>query len=199
MSTFMDIQEFFQLCDGKWVSQRTTHYLVEQKNQSDRSDLWIDFVDATDSDLAKLSQHFSIRPEQIYGGLKVRWSEVAEAYQSRFKTQKTGSALVIPVADSDHPTAGKLLRQLGTDSTAGTYSFGSDEALTIVLKQDGLITEERIWFVSPNLRLRSSITQRDETVQVTSFCSEIRMGLSSSSSSDAEKDSETSKAQSSEP
>ena len=186
MSTCMDIQEFFQLCGGKWVSQRTTHYLLEQKNQSDRSDLWVDFVDAADADVAELTQQFSISPDQAYGGLKIRWSEVAEAYQSRFKKQNAGSALVVPIAEPDRPRAGQLLRQVGTDSSAGTYSFGSDEALTIMLNQDGLRTAERIWFASPNLRLRSSITQRDETIHITSFCSEIRMGPASGSA-DAEK------------
>jgi CpeS-like protein len=171
----MDIQEFFQLCNGKWVSQRTTHYLMEQKNQSDRSDLWVDFVDATDPEVVELCQQYSIGSEQAYGGLKIRWSEVAEAYQSRFKPKKEGSALLIPVMGSEHLTAGQILRKLGTESITGSYSFGTDEALTINMSINGLATEERLWFASPNLRFRSSFTQQDGAVCITSFCSEIRM------------------------
>lgn len=171
----MDIQEFFQLCTGKWVSQRTTHYLIEQKNQSDRSDLWLDFVDATDPTVVELCQQYSIGSERAYGGLKIRWSEVAEAYQSRFKPKIAGAALLVPVIGSERLTAGQMLRKLGTDSVTGSYSFGTDEALTINMNIHGLATEERLWFASPNLRFRSSFTQQDGAVCITSFCSEIRM------------------------
>lgn len=173
----MDIQEFFQLCNGKWISQRTTHYLIEQKNQSDRSDLWIDFVDATDPKVVELCQQFSLDSVQVYGGLKIRWSEVTEAYQSRLKAKQEGSALLVPIKSSSNPASGRMLRELGTETVTGSYSFGADEALTITLSANGLVTEERIWFASPNLRLRSSLTQQEDgAVCITSFCSEIRMG-----------------------
>lgn len=171
----MDIQEFFQLCNGKWVSQRTTHYLLEQKNQSDRSDLWIDYVEAGSPKLSELCQQFSVDSTQTYGGLEVRWSEVAEPYQSRFKTQKEGSALITLTRDGRNSASGQILRQLDDSAMNGIYQFGTDEALTIVLSVDGFVTEERMWFASPNLRLRSSITRQADLVCTTSFCSEIRM------------------------
>lgn len=184
----MDIQEFFQLCNGKWVSQRTTHYLIEQKNQSDRSDLWIDFIDATVPDVAELCQQFSLDAAQAYGGLKIRWSEVAEAYQSRLKTKQEGSALLVPIKSPASPTSGQMLRQLGPETGTGSYSFGADEALTITININGLVTEERLWFASPNLRLRSSFTQqKNGAICITSFCSEIRMGApANKSNADAE-------------
>jgi CpeS-like protein len=173
----MDIQEFFQLCNGKWVSQRTTHYLIEQKNQSDRSDLWIDFADATDPKVVELCQQFSLDSALAYGGLKIRWSEVADAYQSRLKPKPEGSTLLVPIKSSSSPTSGQILRALGNETIIGSYRFGTDEALTITLRTNGLVTEERLWFASPNLRLRSSFTQQEDgAVCITSFCSEIRMG-----------------------
>lgn len=171
----MDILEFFQLCEGKWVSQRTTHYLVEQKNQSDRSDLWVEFVDAADPVVAELYQA-SAMPELPLGGLKIRWSEVAEAYQSKFKPKNEGSVLLVPLQGTEDAHAGQLLRQMGGESLTGTYRFGADEALTLYLNNQGFVTEERLWFASPNLRLRSSFTRQEGTVCITSFCSEIRMG-----------------------
>jgi CpeS-like protein len=188
VNSFMDIQEFFQLCDGKWVSQRTTHYLIEQKNQSDRSDLWIDFVDATDPKVVELCQRFSVDSAQAYGGLKIRWSEVAEAYQSRLKTKQEGSALLVPIEGLTSPRSGQILRELGTETVTGSYSLGTDEAFTITLSTNGFVTEERLWFASPNLRLRSSLTQQEDgAVCITSFCSEIRMGGSANkSNSEAE-------------
>jgi hypothetical protein len=39
-----------------------------------------------------------------------------------------------------------------------------------------MYSEERLWFASPNLRLRTSILKRFGGFSMASFCSEIRMG-----------------------
>lgn len=181
----MDIQAFFQLCDGKWISQRTTHQLLEQNNQSGRSDLWGEILDATDGDVVTLCQQGNVDPSQALCGLRLRWSEVAEAYESKFKKKDEGSALMVAIAHSSttptHPestehSSGQLLRSLNAaNAGVGTFSIGADEALTLRFEDAGTISEERIWFASPNLRLRSSSIQKDGIVCVTTFCSEIRM------------------------
>jgi CpeS-like protein len=181
----MDIQAFFQLCDGKWISQRTTHQLLQQNNQSGRSDLWGEILDATDGDVATLCQQLNIDHSQALCGLRLRWSEVAEAYESKFKKKDEGSALVVAIAsassmatppESAEHSSGQLLRSINTaNAGTGTFSIGADEALTLRFEDAGTISEERIWFASPNLRLRSSSIQKDGIVCVTTFCSEIRM------------------------
>ncbi len=174
----MDIQEFFQLCSGKWVSQRTTQNLMELQNQSERSDLWVDLLEAAHPEVVDLCQLHNFDPALAYCGLNSRWSEVAEAYQSRFKPRNEGTALLVPMIDPDHPNAGKILRKLNADTTVGTYIFGADEVLTITMEVNGLVNEERIWFASAkpsNLRLRSSVIKKDNTVYTTVFRSEIRM------------------------
>jgi CpeS-like protein len=174
----MDIQDFFQLCGGKWVSQRTTHHLIAQKNQSDRSDLWVDILEPTHTEVVDLCKLYDLETSQAYGGLNIRWSEVAEAYQSRFKPRNEGSTLLVPIIDPDFPTRGQILRKLNANTALGSFSLGSDEALTIILESNGLVTEERMWFASPrpsNLRLRSSLIKKDGVLYATTFCSEIRI------------------------
>jgi CpeS-like protein len=181
----MDIQAFFQLCDGKWISQRTTHQLLEQNNQSGRSDLWGEILDATDGDVVTLCQQLNVDSSQALCGLRLRWSEVAEAYESKFKKKDEGSALMVAISDpsttATHPESvehsnGQLLRCLNaTNAGTGTFSIGVDEALTLRFEDAGTISEERIWFASPNLRLRSSSIQKDGIVCITTFCSEIRI------------------------
>jgi phycoerythrin-associated linker protein len=174
----MDIQDFFQLCSGKWVSQRTTQHLIEQQNQSERSDLWVDLLDATHPEVIDLCQLQNFDASLAYCGLSTRWSEVAEAYQSRLKPRNEGAALLVPIMNQEHPTRGTILRKLNADTTVGTFVFGADEVLTIVLEINGFVNEERIWFASSkpsNLRLRSSILKKGDTVYTTVFRSEIRM------------------------
>jgi CpeS-like protein len=181
----MDIQAFFQLCDGKWISQRTTHQLLEQNNQSGRSDLWGEILDAGDGDVVALCQQLKVDPALALCGLRLRWSEVAEAYQSKFKPKNEGVALMVAIAahpesaatpESHSSTVGQILRSLKADHPGvGTFSIGADEALTLRFEDAGAISEERIWFASPNLRLRSSSIKKDDVVCITTFCSEIRM------------------------
>jgi CpeS-like protein len=184
----MDIQAFFQLCDGKWISQRTTHHLLEQNNQSGRSDLWGEILDASDRDVVTLCQQLNTDPSQALCGLRLRWSEVAEAYESKFKKKHEGSALLVAIASASAMTlpesttsehsSGQLLRSLNAVNTGtGTFSIGADEALTLRFEDAGAISEERIWFASPNLRLRSSSIKKDGNVCITTFCSEIRMAV----------------------
>ncbi|WP_404784044.1 phycobiliprotein lyase [Altericista sp. CCNU0014] len=171
----MDIQSFFQLCDGKWISQRTTHHLIDQNNQSGRSDLWGEILEGSHGEIAALCQQLDVDPSSARCGLRLRWSEVTEAYQSRFKPKEEGMALLVAIA-SDSPHSGQLLRSLNSaNGVTGTYSIGTDEALTLRLEDANVISEERIWFASPNLRLRSSSIKKDDTVCITTFCSEIRM------------------------
>jgi CpeS-like protein len=175
----MDIQAFFQLCDGKWISQRTTHQLLEQNNQSGRSDLWGEILDAGDGDVVALCQQLNVDPALALCGLRLRWSEVAEAYQSKFKPKNEGVALMVAIAAHQDPspsTTGQILRSLNSEHPGmGTFSIGTDEALTLQFEEAGAISEERIWFASPNLRLRSSSIKQNDVVCITTFCSEIRM------------------------
>jgi hypothetical protein len=183
----MDIQAFFQRCDGKWISQRTTHQLLEQNNQSGRSDLWGDILDASDGDVVALCQQLNTDPSQALCGLRLRWSEVTEAYENKFKKKNEGAALLVAISgesktvtSSESPasahSSGQLLRSLNAvNAGTGTFSIGADEALTLRFEDADAVSEERIWFASPNLRLRSSSIQKDGIVCVTTFCSEIRM------------------------
>ncbi|MFM7615570.1 MAG: phycobiliprotein lyase, partial [Synechococcales cyanobacterium] len=38
-------------------------------------------------------------------------------------------------------------------------------------------SEERIWFASPNLRLRSTLVKTTDNTSLVSFASEIRLGV----------------------
>ncbi len=96
------------------------------------------------------------------------------------KVKNAGSSVLVPIADPDQPNQGKLLRDVGYGGKAGIagrYILGSDDALTLISSDETMYSEERLWFASPNLRLRTSILKRADGVSSASFCSEIRMGI----------------------
>jgi CpeS-like protein len=171
----MDIQEFFDLWSGKWVSQRSVHDLRSQQNQSTRSDLWIEKIDRDGSPVTQLCQSLQQDPAQVDWAFQIRWTEAAE--QSSFrKSNKEGSTILVILKTT--PTGdGNLLRQNhdGTTST-GSYRFGEDEVLTMVTALQDYQFSERFWFASPNLRMRNTLIQQGDVTHLATFCTEIRMG-----------------------
>jgi hypothetical protein len=64
--------------------------------------------------------------------------------------------------------------------------MGEDGALTLTTEYETMWSEERLWFASPNLRMRVSVLKRFGGFSMASFTSEIRMGGSPAAAKAAE-------------
>ncbi len=173
----MNIVEFFELSSGKWFSQRTSHHLDFEPSEAAKSDLVIEMVDQADLEVIKLCQQYGIDPALALCGARVTWNGTMEQGGKKY----AGSTMLVPVADRDKLNEGKLLRELDSAEkapVAGRYVMGGDESLTLITEDETLYAEERLWFASPNLRLRTSVLKRSGGFSMASFCSEIRMGVS---------------------
>ena len=171
----MDIVEFFQLSSGKWFSQRTSHNFMLKQSESGKSDIQVALLDKADPAVIRLCEQSKIDPELALCGARLTWQGTTESDPK----QMTGSTLLVPIADAENPNAGRLLREMGgsEQGLAGRYSVGSDEAVTLIIENDTLHSEERVWFASPNLRFRSSVLKHQEEFTTATFYSEIRLGL----------------------
>lgn len=172
----MNIIEFFELSAGKWFSQRTLHNLKSGQLQAGKSNLIIDTLPQTDAKVIQLCQQHHIDPATISGGFCSTWDGTTEGNSN----QQKGSAILIPVINPDHPQTGQLLQAQGTNpnqSLSGRYNLGEDEVLTVITETPNLYVEERLWYLMPNLRLRTSIVKNNMGLTQASFCSEIRMGV----------------------
>ena len=174
----MDIQSFLQQCGGKWVSQRTVHNLTQQDNSSSRSDLWVDLLAANAAEVVHLCEQAGLDPKQIYLGLNIRWNELADPFSGKKATQ-SGATLLAILPEAEGAPTGQIIRQVEGEQTiaVGSFRLGTDDALTFVIPTGDITTEERLWFASENLRMRSSIVKQADAVHLTTFCSEIRMGV----------------------
>ena len=168
----MDIQTFLDLCIGKWLSQRTTHCLDEEKAENNKTEIVIERLTSNDERLVSLCQQANIDPSATLGGLSASWDTTASWDRSAQK----GATVIVLLPDSDNPEKGQLLQSTAQSSSAlsGCYSLGEDEALTLKLEKDSTQWQERIWFASPNLRLRSSLILGKDGQKNTAFYSEIR-------------------------
>lgn len=167
----MDIVNFFESLAGKWFSQRTTHNLAGQSSQSGQSNLQIEFLAATDGDLAQVCAPLGHDPSQIACGLRVHQDSQIDG--ETHKIQSTALMVIMTPSDAG---AGVLVQAAGSATLAGSYRV-EDEVLTITTPTEAGQVEERLWFVNPNLRMRTSVVKVGEAEQIASFCSEIRMGV----------------------
>ncbi len=169
----MDIKEFLELSTGNWFSQRTSYNLEREKFENNKSEITIEMLSQDHPEVVKLCEQHKINPNVSLGGIKASWDNSVDWGKAKQK----GSTLVIPIPDADRPQVGKLLQAMGNlqkTLIAGRYIMGDDRALTLIVEQGITYSEERLWFASPNLRLRTSIVKHAGGFSTTSFYSEIR-------------------------
>ncbi|MGH2414369.1 MAG: phycobiliprotein lyase [Microcystaceae cyanobacterium] len=171
----MNIEEFFQLSAGKWFSHRSSHHFACKQSEHGKSDIIIETLSTDHAEVVKLCQQYDIDPKRASCGARVSWNGTMEWD----KQKQTGSTVLVIVPDEDNPNGGKLLREMGYAEKApiaGRYKIHSDDILTLTTEYENMRSEERLWFASPNLRMRESVLKRFGDFSMASFISEIRMG-----------------------
>ena len=161
---------FFKKQEGRWFSQRTTHYLKTGGSKAGKSDLEITYVDANDNNVVRLCSEANWPVSDSVGGLRIVQKSTVIGGQPRNQ-----SALLVAIATDD--ISGKLLSQPDGQPIPqqSQYRFEND-VLTITTELDGLRAEERWWFITDKLRMRTHVLSNQEGQTMASFCSEIRLG-----------------------
>ena len=163
-----DIVNFFEKLAGRWFSQRTTHYLTEQTSKAGKSDLEIDFLTSDHSSVAQLCEQCGVANTKALCGLSITQKSTIEGSAK----QRTRTTLIVPVADTD--TAGQMLYS-GTSAHKCSYQY-EQEVLTLTTEDSKASSQERWWFITDNLRMRTQMVKPKDGPELASFCSEIRMG-----------------------
>ncbi|MHC5861275.1 phycobiliprotein lyase [Nostoc sp.] len=171
----MNIEEFFQLSAGKWFSHRTSQHLAFNQSEHSKSDIIVETLALDHPEAIKLCQKYKINPSSASSASKITWNGTTEKDQ----VKHSGSTVLVSVPDEDNPTQGKLLREIvdaNKTPVAGRYKIDSDGALILSTEDENISSEERLWFASPNLRMRVNVLKSFGGFSITSFTSEIRMG-----------------------
>ena len=170
----MDIKKFIDLCTGNWFSQRTNYQVETEKTQSNKADLSITLVGTDDSRVNQLCQENRIAPQRSLGGLHHSWDNSVDWG----KPKQQGSSMIVIIPDQDNPQTGTIISNTANQNVMGKYVLGNDSALTLIFEIKDKSVEERIWFASDNLRLRTSVTKNGDGTMNTFFYSEIRKAAS---------------------
>lgn len=171
----MNPEKFLSLSAGKWFSQRTNYFLDQNQCASSKADLTIELLTADDPRVLELAQKHSLDSGLIVGGAVQSWDNSVDWGKSA-KDKQVGSAMIVLVSNGDRDHTGKLLRPQDS-KICGHYVLGEDEALTLTIETDTMQVEERQWFASDNLKMRTIVVTHSDGTKHTSFYSEIRKAV----------------------
>ena len=173
----MNIEEFFLKSVGEWNSMRSGHSLAFQEFEEIRSTIKIILAKNNDSRVVKLLKDNLITNNEDKKAYVINWESKSEWDYENQKESSSGESILIPLKISE--TEGKILRSVGYTEpiqVMSLYKLLDDGTLIIYSNYNHIYTEERIWFVSNNLRSRSSVTRAIESLSIlqTSYASEVR-------------------------
>ena len=176
----MTIEQFVAQSSGKWRSMRSGHSLAFQQFEEVLSEVTIEAISKDDSAVKQLlesslaNKHNS---ETISSPFKMEWCAESDWEPEDPSEVSSGSCIIIPLVKDI--SSGTLIRSVGyaeAEAAISEYNFSNDGTFTLTTNYEQSIAEEKIWFVSENVRCRSSVlrTSAGSGVLQTSFASEVR-------------------------
>ena len=173
----MQIEQFFLKSIGEWNTMRSVHSLAFQEFEEIRSKITIIPAKNNDCRVIKLLNDNLINPNEEKKAFLISWESKSEWDDENQKENSSGESILIPLEISK--TEGKIIRSVGYSEAIqviSLYKLLDDGTLIIYSDYNHIYTEERIWFVSNNLRSRSSVTRAIDSLAIlqTSYASEIR-------------------------
>ena len=151
----MDAKDFFARSGGQWHSQRVTHHLAFRQTELGRSLISVTPLALDDPQVAAVCALYQYSPQQASGASRVEWQGVMG--WDREGEQQNGSTVMVLIPQDAR--SGRLLREVGyaeKTPVAGGYRMDETGAMTLVTEYETLRSQERLWFVGENIRLRTS-------------------------------------------
>ena len=176
----MTIEQFVAQSSGKWRSMRSGHSLAFQQFEEVLSEVVIEELSKEDPGVKQLLKS-SLANQQdicsISSPFKMEWCAESDWEPDDPSEVSSGSCIIVPLAKDK--SSGTLIRSVGyaeSEAAISEYHFLDDGTFTLTTQYEQSIAEERIWFVSENVRCRSSVlrTSAGSGILQTSFASEVR-------------------------
>ena len=173
----MNIEEFFLKSVGEWNSMRSIHSLAFQEFEEIRNKITIVQSKRNDSRVIKFLKDNLITTNAINKAFLITWEAKSEWGEENQKENSSGESILVPIEITK--TEGKIIRSIGYSEAVkivSLYKILDDGTLIIYSDYNHICTEERIWFLSNNLRSRTSVTRDIDSLAIlqTSYASEVR-------------------------
>lgn len=173
MAARYDISDFVARSMGEWRSQRSVHHLAFAHFEQVTSRIVVSSISPTDDRVIALCKTHNFDPDRVVAPFQMTWDGESDWDGEVSK----GETVLVPIPVGNYQ--GKLLRDQGYAETipaVGEYYLTEDGTFVLQTSYDRAAAEEKIWFVSDNVRCRVSLikTSGGSGVVTASFSSEIR-------------------------
>tara|TARA_Y100000589_G_scaffold323875_1_gene359094 strand:+ start:1847 stop:2377 length:531 start_codon:yes stop_codon:yes gene_type:complete len=166
------IKGFIDSSIGEWKSIRSTHSLAFQDFENSNSLLSISYLDLKDHEVQKLINEFNNNFEPLLA-IRISWKSVSE-WSPDEGTKEENSILIFSPLNIK---SGIIFKNKGYSESMKSSSkyFLEKGNLNIINQYHSTISEERIWFLSENVRSRCAVLKnKNAGIIQTSYATEIR-------------------------
>ena len=168
------IKEFIDKSIGEWKSIRSTHTLAFQEFENSNASLIISYQNIESEEILEIKNRFKLA-KNISFAIKISWKSISE-WATENKCQESHTILIFSPKDE---YTGTLIKDKGYAEQIPSYSrYYMDESKTFNIQSEynATISEEKIWFLSKNVRSRYSVIKNNKNngILQTSYATEIR-------------------------
>ena len=168
------IKEFIDKSIGEWKSIRSTHTLAFQEFENTNSSLIISHQNKESTEVLEIKNRFKLS-EDISFAIKIKWDSISE-WTTENKSQESKTILIFVPKDE---YKGILIKDKGYAEkipSSSLYFMDENNTLHIDSVYNATIIEEKIWFLSENVRSRYSVIKNkiNSGILQTSHATEIK-------------------------
>ena len=168
------IKEFIDNSIGEWKSIRSTHTLAFQEFENTNSSLKISYQNIASKEVLEIKNRFNTSMN-ISFAIKVSWKSFSE-WPTENKSHESNTILIFIPKDK---FTGVLIKEKGYAEeipSSSRYTIDASNTFNIHTEYNSTISEEKIWFISENVRSRYSVIKNkiNKGILQTSHATEIR-------------------------
>ena len=168
------IKEFIDKSIGEWKSIRSTHTLAFQEFENTNSSLIISYQNIGSNEVLEIKNRFNCSMN-ISFAIKITWKSFSE-WPTENKSYESNTILIFVPKDE---FTGILIKDKGYAEqipSSSRYIIDENNTFNIETEYNSTISEEKIWFLTENVRSRYSIIKNksNKGILQTSHATEIR-------------------------
>ena len=168
------IKDFIDKSIGEWKSIRSTHTLAFQEFENSNSRIIISYQNIESEEVLEIKKRFTFSQDLSFA-IKISWKSISE-WTTENQSQESQTILIFVPRDQ---YTGTLIKDKGYAElipSSSKYYMEENKTLNIQSVYSSTIIEERIWFLSTNVRSRYSVIKNkiNNGIMQTSHATEIR-------------------------
>jgi len=169
------INQFIDKSIGEWKSIRSTHTLAFQEFENSTSIIYIRHINPKNKKVIEIFKNYKLSLTQEIIAIAIKWQAISDWEDDDISEGDETILIFLPKDDN----SGIVLRNKGyTESFISSSNYIVDEQNNLLINTiyESTVSEERISFLSANIRSRFSTIRNQENKSViqTSHTSEIR-------------------------